>query len=35
MPTNEQIYRRLIDEVFNHGHLDLADDLVAPGAVEH
>ena|SRR5256885_15340036 len=35
MPTNEQIYRRLIDEVFNHGHLDLADDLVAPGAIEH
>ena len=35
MPTNEQIYRRLIDEVFNQGHLEVADELVAPEAVEH
>ena len=35
MSTNEQIYRRLIDEVFNQGNLEVADELVAPGAVEH
>jgi len=33
--TNEQLYRRLIEEVFNQGHLEVADDLVAPHAVEH
>jgi len=30
-----QLYRRAIDEVFNRGHLEVADELVAPGAVEH
>ena len=33
--TNEQVYRRLIDEVFNQGRLDVADELVAPDCVEH
>ena len=33
--TNEQLYRRLIEEVFNQGHLEVADDLVAPHSVEH
>ena len=33
--SNEAIYRRIIDEVFNHGHLDVADELVAPTCVEH
>src|SRR5581483_12360755 len=31
----EAVYRRLIDEVFNKGHLEVADELVAPGALEH
>jgi predicted ester cyclase len=35
MATNEQIYRRLIEEVFNQGNLEVADELVAPEAVEH
>lgn len=29
------ITRRLFDEVFNHGRLDLIDELVAEDAVEH
>src|SRR5438874_13645337 len=33
--TNEQLYRRLIEEVFNQGHLGVADDLVAPHSVKH
>ena len=33
--TNEQVYRRLVDEVFNQGRLDVADELVAPDCVEH
>jgi predicted ester cyclase len=33
--SNEAIYRRIIDEVFNQGHLDVADELVAPSCVEH
>lgn len=33
--TTEAIYRRIIDEVFNQGHLGVADELVAPGCVEH
>ena len=33
--TNEQVYRRLVDEVFNQGRLDAADELVAPDCVEH
>ncbi len=32
---NEAIYRRIIDEVFNQGHLDVADELVAPTCIEH
>ncbi len=32
---NETSYRRLIDEVFNQGRLAVADELIAPGAVEH
>lgn len=31
----ETITRRLFDEVFNHGRLDLIDELVAEDAVEH
>jgi predicted ester cyclase len=33
--TNESIYRRIIEEGFNQGRLEVADELVAPGAVEH
>src|ERR1700675_2083339 len=33
--TNESIYRRIIEEGFNQGKLEIADELVAPGAVEH
>jgi predicted ester cyclase len=32
--SNEAIYRRIIDEIFNRGHLGVADELVAPGCVE-
>jgi predicted ester cyclase len=35
MTTNEQLYRRLIDEVFNQGRMEVADELIAPHAVEH
>lgn len=34
-PSNEAIYRRIIEEGFNQGNLAVADELVAPGAVEH
>lgn len=30
----ERLYRRLIDEVFNHGRMEVADELLAPHAVE-
>jgi predicted ester cyclase len=33
--TNVELYRRLVDEVFNLGHLEVADELVAAGSVEH
>lgn len=33
--TNESIYRRIIEEGFNHGRLEIADELIAAGAVEH
>lgn len=33
--NNEAIYRRIIEEGFNQGNLAVADELVAPGAVEH
>lgn len=33
--SNEELYRRLIDEVFNHGRMASVDELVAPDAIEH
>jgi predicted ester cyclase len=33
--TNETLYRRIIEEGFNQGRLEVADELIAPGAVEH
>ena len=33
--TNEAIYRRLIEEGFNQGNLDVPDELITPGAIEH
>jgi predicted ester cyclase len=33
--NNEAAYRRLIEEGFNEGHLAVADELVAPNALEH
>jgi predicted ester cyclase len=33
--SNEAIYRRLIEEGFNHGNLAVADELVAPNAREY
>ena len=33
--TNEALYRRIIEEGFNQGKLEVADELIAPGAVEH
>lgn len=33
--SNEKLYRRLIEEVFNRGNLQVADELVATGSVEH
>jgi predicted ester cyclase len=33
--TNESIYRRIIEEGFNQGKLEVADELVASGAIEH
>lgn len=35
MSSNEAIYRRLIEEGFNQGNLSVADELIAPAAVEH
>ena len=32
---NEQLFRRLINEVFNQGRMEVADELVAANAVEH
>jgi predicted ester cyclase len=32
---NKAVVRRLYEEVFNGGNLDLADDLVAPDGVNH
>lgn len=32
---NEQLYRRLIEEVFNQGRMEVADELVAANAIEH
>lgn len=33
--SNEVIYRRMIEEGFNQGNLDVVDELVAPNAREH
>jgi predicted ester cyclase len=33
--NNEQLYRRLIDQVFNQGRLEVADEVIAPNCVEH
>src|SRR5260221_9832880 len=33
--SNVALYRRIIEEGFNQGRLEVADELVAPGAVEH
>jgi predicted ester cyclase len=33
--NNEAIYRRIIEEGFNQGDLSVADELVAPNALEH
>ena len=33
--TAEAIVRRLIDEGFNQGRLDVADELISPQLVEH
>ena len=32
---HEQLYRRLIDEVFNQGRLDVADELISHHSVDH
>ena len=32
---HEQLYRRLMHDVFNQGNLEVADELVAPSFVEH
>ena len=32
---NERIVRRLYDEMYDQGHLDVADDLIGPGFVHH
>ena len=33
--TNKQVLRRVYDEVFNQGKLDVVDEVVAPNCVEH
>ena len=37
MPTeqNKALFRRFVDEVFNHGNMSVIDELVAPDFVEH
>ena len=32
---NKASFRRLYDEVFNRGNLDVADELIAPTVIEH
>ena len=32
---NKALFRRFVDEVFNHGNMSLVDELVAPDFVEH
>ena len=33
--TNQDLFRRIIEEGFNQGNLAVADELCAPGLVEH
>jgi predicted ester cyclase len=33
--TNEALFRRIIDDGFTLGHLDVLDEIVAPDALEH
>ena len=35
MSENEQMIRRMFDEIINNGNLDLADELFAPHYVDH
>jgi predicted ester cyclase len=35
MPNTEAVVRRLIEDGFNRGDLSVADELTAPGLVEH
>jgi predicted ester cyclase len=35
MPSTEAVVRRLIEDGFNRGDLSVADELTAPGLVEH
>jgi predicted ester cyclase len=35
MPNTEAVVRRLIEDGFNQGDLSVADELTAPGLVEH
>jgi len=32
---NKALFRRFVDEVFNHGNMSVIDELVAPDFVEH
>jgi len=32
---NKVVFRRLIEETFNHGNLPVADELIASGYVDH
>jgi steroid delta-isomerase-like uncharacterized protein len=32
---NKALFRRFVDEIFNHGNVSLADELLAPDFVEH
>ena len=32
---NKALYRRFVDEVFNHGNMSVVDEVVAPDFVEH
>ena len=32
---NKAVVRRLIEEVYNRGNLDIADELLAPDYVDH
>jgi predicted ester cyclase len=33
--ANERVFRRIIEEGFNHGDLDVLDELIAPECAEH